>query len=168
VTAGGFSRRLEVAKEFEQKVIAELTLRGWLAEPFGQGQLSDEMREIIRRVNTPVRWMPDIICAKRLTATTSLRFIDAKAGDKWRETGNHDIEAAALDGAEKWESMSGCPVHFVFNDGGVISPTVFRELAAPGTFRGLGSGTPFLLVTREACQRFDAVYGSRDPWTDVA
>jgi hypothetical protein len=168
MTRREFAQRLEAAQEFEQKVIAELTRRGWLAEPFGQGQLSAEMRDIIRRVNTPVRWMPDIICAKRLTAVTSLRFVDAKAGETWRDTQKHDIEIAALEGAEKWEQMSGCPVHFVFSDGGVITPTVLRELAVPGQFRGRGSGTPFLLVTRQACQRFDAIYGPPDRWTEVA
>jgi hypothetical protein len=168
MSAREFLRRLQVAVEFEHKAMAELTARGWLAEPFGQGQLSEQMRHIIQRVDTPVRYMPDLIAGKRQGGGTSVVFVDAKAGEKWRETGRHDVETAALDAAEKWEQMSGCPFYFVFTDGGVITPAVFRELGEPGRWRGVGSGTPFLLIDQQACRRFDAVFGSRDPWTETA
>lgn len=168
MTRREFERRLEVATAFEDKVVAALIERGWRAERFGQGQLSEEMREIIRRVNTPTRYMPDIIAARPCPAGTRLSFVDAKAGEKWRETGNHDIETAALEGAEMWESYSRCEVFFVFSDGGTITPKVYRELATPGRFRGVGSGTPFVLVPRAACMRFDAVFGARDAWMDGA
>jgi hypothetical protein len=168
MTAREFRRRLDRAQAFEEKVAAELVARGWVAERFGQGQLSEQMRDMIKRVKTRVRYMPDIIAAKRFGARTSLIFVDAKAGDKWRETGRHDVEAAALDGAEAFQAMADCPVYFVFSDGGVVTPAVFRELAAPGPYRGVGSGTPFLLATREVCQRFDAVFGFRDAWTELA
>lgn len=164
MTRREFERRLEVATAFEEKVVAALIERGWRAERFGQGQLSEEMREIIRRVNTPTRYMPDVIAAKRFGATTRLVFVDAKAGEKWRETGRHDIETAALGGAELWEQYSRCEVFFVFTNGDTITPKVFRELAEPGRYRGIGSGTPFLLVPRVACSRFDAVFGQRDAW----
>lgn len=166
MTKREFMRRLDQAQEFEQKVIAELIARGWQAEGFGQGQLSEEMRDVIRRVNTPVRYMPDIIACKRFPARTLLVFIDAKAGDKWRETGNHDVETAALDAAEKWVALSECPYYFVFPDGGVLEPPALRELGQPGRFRGIGSGTPFLLVPRSACTRFNAIFGPRDQWSE--
>jgi hypothetical protein len=168
MTRREFERRLEVATAFEEKVAAALVDRGWRAERFGQGQLSEEMREIIRRVNTPTRYMPDVIAAKQASARTRLVFVDAKAGEKWRETGKHDIEAAALDGAELWESYSRCEVFFVFTNGDTITPKVFRELAEPGRYRGVGSGTPFLLVPRVACERFDDVFGPRDAWMEGA
>jgi hypothetical protein len=168
MTKSGFEKRLEVATAFEERVVAALVDRNWRAERFGQGQLSKEMRDIIRRVKTPTRYMPDIIAAKQFTAQTRLVFIDAKAGEKWRETGKHDIEAAALDGAELWQEYSKCDVYFVFTNGETITPAVFRELSQPGVYRGSGSGTPFLLVPRAACSRFDAVFGPRDAWMDGA
>lgn len=162
----GFARRLEVATAFEERVVAALIERDWRAERFGQGQLSTEMRDIIRRVKTPVRYMPDIIAAKRFSAHTRLVFVDAKAGDRWKDTGKHDIETAALDGADLWQQYSGCDTYFVFSNGDTITPQTFRELAAPGTFRGSGSGTPFMLATRAACSRFDDVFGPRDAWME--
>lgn len=167
MTRREFERRLEVATAFEVKVVAALVERGWRAERFGQGQLSEEMREIIKKVNTKVRYMPDVIAAKDFSAKTRLVFVDAKAGDKWQETGNHDIEAAALDGAEKWQQFSECPVYFVFANGDTITPQNFREMCKPGRFRGIGSGTPFLLVTRSACSPFNVVFGARDAWMEM-
>lgn len=167
MTKREFMRRLDLAQEFERKVIAELVSRDWQAEGFGQGQLSEEMREVIRRVNTPVRYMPDIIACKRFTGKTLLIFIDAKAGEKWRETGKHDVETAALDAAEKWVALSDCPYYFVFPDGGVLTPAVLRELGEPGRFRGVGSGTPFLLVPRTVCTHFNTVFGPRDQWSEA-
>lgn len=168
MTRREFERRLETATAFEEKVAAALVDRRWRAERFGQGQLSEEMRSIIRRVNTPTRYMPDVIAAKRARDLTRLVFVDAKAGEKWRETGKHDVETAALDGAELWEKYSGCEVFFVFTNGDTITPKVFRELAEPGRYRGIGSGTPFLLVPRSACEKFDAVFGPRDAWMEGA
>lgn len=168
MTRREFERRLAVATAFEEKVAAALVEREWIAERFGQGQLSEEMRDVIRRVNTATRYMPDVIAAKQFPAGTRLMFVDAKAGEKWKETGNHDIETAALEGAEKWEGFSGCPVYFVFANGDTITPRVFRELSRPGPFRGVGSGTPFLLVPRSACSRFDDIFGARDAWMEGA
>lgn len=168
MTRREFVRRLEVATAFEEKVIAALVERDWRAEKFGQGQLSEEMRDIIKRVNTRVRYMPDVIAARTFTARTRLIFVDAKAGDKWRETGNHDIETAALEGAEKWEQYSECPMYFVFTSGDTITPADFRSLATTGRFKGVGSGTPFMLAPRTACSGFDAVFGTRDAWMEMA
>jgi hypothetical protein len=166
----GFQGRLAAAHAHEDRVRASLLLRGWAAEPFGQGQLTPEMRDYLRRVPTSVRWMPDIIAAKQFAARTQVVFVDAKAGDRYKDTGNHDIELAALDAAEKWIQLAGdaCPYYFVFDDGGVLTPSVARELGDPGVWRGNGSGTPFLLVPSIACQSFDGVFGPREPFETEA
>jgi hypothetical protein len=168
MTKREFTRRLAAATAFEEKVVAALVDRDWRAERFGQGQLSEEMREIIRNVSTTVRYMPDIIAARKFRARTLLVFVDAKAGEKYKETGNHNVETAALEGAERWQEYSGCPLYFVFANGDTITPQVFRELATPGPYRGVGSGTPFMLVSRAACSKFDAIFGPRDAWMEVA
>jgi hypothetical protein len=159
-----FHRRLVDAERFELQVIRSLVARDWAAERFGQGQLTPAMRDHLKRVEpkTLVRHIPDIIAARRFASRTLVAFVDAKAGDKWRETGNHDIETDAVTAAEKWVEFTGnqCPYYFVFGDGGVLTPSVARELGRAGTFRGAGSGTPFLLVPVNACQQFDAIFGS--------
>lgn len=161
-----FTKRLAVARKHEDRVLASLLLRGWAAEPFGQGQLTPDMREHLRKLDTSVRWMPDIIAAKRFAARTVVVFVDAKAGERYRDTGNHDIEVAALVAAEKWIQLASdaCPYYFVFDDGGVLTPAVARELGSPGPYRGNGSGTPFLLIPTSACSPFDGVFGPRDPF----
>lgn len=168
MTITAFERRLERAVAFEEKVTATLIERSWRAERFGQGQISEEMRELLREVDTAVRWMPDIIAARRFAAGMRLVFIDAKAGERWRDTGNHDVETKALIGAELWREYSGCETYFVFTDGGVITPATFREMAEPGRYVGNGSGTPFYLVPTVACSKFSAVFGPRESWTDGA
>lgn len=166
MTRVSFERRLATGVAFEDKIVAALIDRGWRAELFGQGQLTDEMRDAICRVNTPVRWMPDVITAKRFPARTRLVFIDAKAGETWRKTGRHDVEDGALIGAESWSTYADCETYFVFSSGDTITPAAFRQAATPGTYRGVGSGTPFLLAPRAACQRFDTVFGAREAWMD--
>lgn len=156
-----FHRRLEEAKKHEAFVRVLLQIRGWTAEPFGQGQLTDAMRDHLRNIDTAVRWMPDIIAAKRFANRTLVAFIDAKAGDRWKETSNHDIEISALKAAEKWIELSGeqCPYYFVFGDTGVLTPEDVRGLGRRGSYYGNGSGTPFLLVPASACRPFDGAFG---------
>lgn len=161
-----FAKRLADAKKHEDRVRASLLLRGWAAEPFGQGQLTVDMRNYLRDVKTSVRWMPDLVAAKRFAARTLVIFVDAKAGERYQSTGNHDIEIAALDAAEKWIQLAGdeCPYYFVFDDGSVLTPSVAREMSTPGTFHGNGSGTPFVLVPVSACTPFDAIFGPLEPF----
>lgn len=156
-----FQKRLDVAREHEQRVLDALNQRGWFAEFFGQGQLTPRMREYLREVDTAVRWMPDIIASKRVANRTLVAFIDAKAGDRYKKTGNHDVEVAALCSAEKWIDLSGdqCPYYFVFDDGGVATPDRIRGTGKPGPYYGHGSGTPFLIFPTLVCRPFDAMFG---------
>lgn len=152
-----FQKRMELARRHEERVLDSLNRRGWFAEFFGQGQLSEEMRSYLREVDTAVRWMPDIIASRRAANRTQLIFIDAKAGDRYLKTGNHDIEVAALDSAERWIELSGdkCPYYFVFEDGGVATPDRIRDTGKPGPYYGRGSGTPFLVFPTLVCRPFD-------------
>lgn len=157
-----FQNRLAVAKQHEWNVMRNLHIRCWLAEPFGQGQLSDGMRDLIKGVRSHVRYLPDIIAAETgQRAHGRLVFIDAKAGETFLRTGNHDIESAALDAAKCWAHFAGacCEVYFVFGDGGVISPDGAATQARQGHYRGNGSGTPFVLIPASSCVPFPVVFG---------
>jgi hypothetical protein len=154
-----FATRITQATEHELVVIDALREREWIAERFGQGQLPETVRATLRRIQTPVRWMPDIIAMKSFPTGPQLRFVDAKAGDKWRETGNHDLEVAAIDAAEAFYAYAKWPVYFVFSDMSVVAPEDVREVAVPGTWRGNGSGTPFLLFPTAVGRPLDAVFG---------
>lgn len=160
-----FYNRLAEALEHEKNVTKALLARGWLAEPFGQAMLSEQMRDHLRRVKTSVRWMPDIIAAKTLAGGEQIIFIDAKAGERHKETGNHDIERDALESAERWIELSGgqCPYYFVFGDGGIATPGDVREACWDGFYNGKGSGTPFILFPTTICRPFHSVFGA-GPW----
>lgn len=157
-----FDLRLEVAQRLERRVIGELRARGWTAEPFGQSLLTFDIREQMRQVSpaTPVRWMPDIIATKPQRTRMALAFIDAKAGETYQRTGNYDIEAAALDSAERFATFArGCHYFFVFDDLGVIRPQVVRGHGSLGPYRGRGSGTPFVVINTDHAVPFDSVFG---------
>lgn len=161
-----FDARLATGRELEGRVLAALGERGWTAEPFGQSLLSADIRGQMRRVSppTPVRWMPDIIATKPRLTRMALVFIDAKAGEAYQTTGNYDIEAAALETAERWSTFArSCHFFFVFDDLGVLTPRTVRDHGRIGTFRGRGSGTPFVLVDTGHAVSFDAVFGRTSP-----
>ena len=151
-----YAERARQAAWHELWVTRELHLTGrWKAAPFGQALLPEDMRKALRRCKTldgrktPVRWMPDIIAIRG----TEVRFIDAKAGDRWKTTGNHDIEADALQAAVQWSAALSADVWFIFADG---SGATARQLSLyeglhPGHFNGNGSGTPFWLLPRSTC-----------------
>lgn len=151
-----------MGKKHEENVLAHLRKAGWDAEPFGQGQLTDNMRNHLHRYTpvTPVRWMPDIIAA-RLTSIGRSRvvYIDAKAGDVWERTGNHDIEISALETAVAWEQWTKCPVYYVFSDFGVASPERVWECGHQGRPPD-GFRTPFLLFPARVCEPFVTKFGA--------
>ena len=105
--------------------------------------------------------MPDIIAAKNIAGRSQIIFVDAKAGKRYIETGNHDVETAALEAAEKWTDMhvDPCPYYFVFDNKTVATPGDIRENCWDGPFVGNGSGTPFKLFPCSATREFDSVFG---------
>ena len=157
-----FNDRLTLGIKHEESIREALRLRGWLAEPFGQAMISETMRSHLRKVDTPVRRLPDIIAAKGLASGEQIIFIEAKGGKRYRETGKHDVELASLESAEAFIDYSGgCPFYFVFDKGGVATPEDIREVCWPGYFNGRGSGTPFVLFPVDICRSFASVFGEK-------
>src|SRR5262249_21810206 len=154
-----FELRIRKATQFERRVLDALRARGWTAELFGQGQLPEDVRAHLRQVDTPVRWMPDIIACKEYPVRALTVFVDAKAGERWRQTNKHAVEQSAAESANRWKEFSNCDTYFVFTDWSVTIHSTVLELDERGPDYGNGSGTPFLLVPRVACTPFDAVFG---------
>jgi hypothetical protein len=152
-----FPDRLALGQAHERAVIRALRKRGWKAYPMGQGQLPEDARDMLRQVQTDLRFMPDIYALKM-----RLALIDAKSGDTYLRTGNHAIQIEALEANERaWAKMGDC--FFVFDDGRVFTPADVRRVGRPGRYSDRGSGTPFLLVPRDAGRPFDAVFGCSFP-----
>ena len=154
-----FLARLDTGKTHELRVLESLIRRGWHAEWFGQSMLSETMRTYLHSVDTFVRWMPDIIAAKNIAGRNQIVFVDAKGGQRYKETGNHDVETSSVKAATAWIDFDQCPHFFVFGDGGVATPADLEEHGRQGTFRGNGSGTPFLLMPATQTRSFDSVFG---------
>jgi hypothetical protein len=105
----------------------ELRGKGWLVEPFGQSQLSPPMRQRLHACydkdgNTmPLRWLPDLLAIGPAVLGQPVVWIDAKSGEKWRETGFHVIEKAALTASVLLSNALKIDIYFVFTDGSTIS-----------------------------------------------
>lgn len=157
-----FDSRMEAGKKHEWDVLQALIRRSWDAEFFGQALLSDRMRSYLKTVKTGVRWMPDIVAARNINGRNIVTFVDAKAGERYKDTGNHDIETAALEAAEKWIELSNnnCPYFFVFADWTLATPGDVRDSCWDGPYVGNGSGTPFKLFPCSKTRPFDEVFGS--------
>ena len=157
-----FDERLAVATRWETVALEALRRNSWDAEPFGQGQLPKRMRDHLRDFPTAVRWMPDIIAARFYpTGLHVVRYVDVKAGEAWRRTGNHSVEVAAMNAAERWQDFAGNPVYYLFSDGYVITAEDAREVCSERPWMGSGSGTPFVVFPREACRPFRDVFGDQ-------
>ena len=158
-----YDRRLAMGLAHEANVLGHLRKAGWDAEPFGQGQLTPNMREHLRRYTpiSPVRWMPDIIAAiVTRTGLTRIVYVDAKAGDQWRRTGMHGCQIRSLETMEAWERWTHCPVYFMFTDLTVITAERIRECGSDGPQYGNGSGNPYLLFPAIACESFASKFGA--------
>lgn len=164
-----FNERFDPAREWEQKLRDKLRERGWKADLFGQGQLSDEWRHLLRgyadSYQRPalVRWMPDIITIVP-TDLNTLAFIDAKTGTG--NTGNYSVEINAHQAAKAFEDVFHVRVLFVWEDGGVLTTDdiEMRHCKRHDGDGTRGSGTPFYLVKN----RFAAVFKDVFPYeTDL-
>lgn len=157
-----FQQLIKTAELQETAIVEALRNRGWTAEKFGQGQLTEELRNHLRRVPTYVRWLPDIIAGRQHPHTTHIIFIDAKGGTTYQRTGNHDIQTTALEAAERWIEFTNhtCHYFYVFDDWSVSTPGDVRENCWDGRYVGNGSGTPFKLFPTSITKSFDAVFGS--------
>lgn len=157
-----FASRMTQAYPHELAVLDRLRSAGWDAEPCGQTLFSQTLRRHFRNTEKVMllRWAPDIIAARMfLSGFSQVVFVDAKAGDRWRTSGNHDVEISALEAAEQWERTNrGCIYYFIFSDWSVVTCEEIRDVAHRGPDYGNGSGTPYLLFPVTVGSAFDVIF----------
>lgn len=153
-----FALRIASAVAFEDQVVERLRALGFVADKFGQGQLPDRQRELLRTVDTPIRWMADIIAQRKFAAGTLCMFVDAKAGDKYKQTNNHDIETRALNTLIEWKRFAKAPSLIVTADWCVHDPEYVAGICWDGRWNGNGSGTPFKLWPVSAGQPWERYF----------
>lgn len=59
-----FVTRLAVGDMLERRVRCELEARGWTVDMWGQGVLSEPIRDALWRSNSRLRYLPDLIAAR--------------------------------------------------------------------------------------------------------
>ncbi len=141
------------ATAFEARLIARLQEMGWPAFPFGQGLLPEECRQRLKRYTNSqglpclIRWMPDIITYRDMDDGTSLvALIDAKTCP---DRPNYSIEIKAIETMEIYKDKFHTPTFFVFDDWMVLTPRRVRERGIIGPLPQFGSGTPYMLVSKQ-------------------
>lgn len=164
-----FTDRIQASLVFEQGVIERLNKTpGWLAFPFGQGQLPQACRERLIRFEDDarrpslIRWMPDVIAFRDLSNERSyVSLIDAK---KSGPTENYAIEMSAIETAEIYTDYLYTPTFFVFDDWKVLTPREARQRGRPGPepSPGRGSGTPYLLIAKRFARGFAEVFAQSE------
>jgi hypothetical protein len=160
-----FAERFLAATAFEGEVIERLNTSGWQAFHFGQTQLPEECRNLLRRFEDSsrrpclIRWLPDIITFRTYAGgRVFVALIDAKAcGDR----PNYAIEMSAQETAEALTDQLFTPTFFVFDDWKVMAPRDVRQRGVAGSHNGNGSGTPYLLVSKKYGRPFDEIFPPR-------
>jgi len=162
----GFAERFQPARAWEVELIDRLRDRGWLAAPFGQAQIPDEMRPYLWRWaddygrSTLLRWTPDIIAVKP-TANPFVCLVDAKTESaKNQASPNYAVEVNAVDAGLAIVRDWHMPLFYVWPDGGVLTPHLVanrwhRKLDGDGAG---GSQTAFYLVAKRWAMRVGDVF----------
>lgn len=153
----GFAQRMGPALEWEQGLIERLRKRGWLAGPFGQAQIPDEMRPHLWRWlddygrSTLLRWTPDIIAVKPSSADPFVCLIDAKTeSEKNQRSENYSVEINAVDAGLAIVRDWHMPLFYMWPDLGVLTPHIVanrwnRKMDGNGAG---GSQTAYYLVAK--------------------
>ena len=149
---------LDNGHRYEAEVTADLQARGWRVQPFGQGLLSPLTRAWLGRSVYPVRWLPDLIAARR----DALAFIDAKRSLR---VDRHAVEELAVRSAIGFEAWNHLAEFYVFPDGCVARPATVRAYGVQGVAERTraSTGKPFLLISCTDCRHVDEVFGKRHP-----
>lgn len=152
----GFAERYNSAREWEDSLLLILRKKGWLAEPFGQAQISEEMRPYLREFHdsyhhaSRMRWLPDIMAAD--PETGFIYLVDAKCETpKYRNGENYTVEVDAVETGLIIVDQMHTPLIYVWPDldYSVLTP---HDVVHYGEKRdGLGtggSGTAFYLIKK--------------------
>lgn len=157
-----YEKRMAGALEHEKRVAKALKSHGWVVGSFGQGQLTEQVREAIlqndrkNRSQTPLRWLPDLITVDLVDHRTV--FVDAKWSDR-HDTPNHAIEKASLRCFDALYHALDTPTLLVWDDLTVNQHDELTERRGLRTGpQGRGSGTPYWLWPKKNTRPFDSYF----------
>jgi hypothetical protein len=159
--------RIHLGQRHEERVKLSLELRGWHVHPWGQGVLSDEVRQAFNERDNGSdvllwRWMPDMIAVRGI----DIYLIEAKS-ERRTDTPYFTIEVRSIMAQLAMKTL-GLSTVIVWADG-TCNRTEDLEVVdfwlPEGKGRRLnnvdGSGTPFARVAKSKQISLDALFGSR-------
>lgn len=152
--------RKQLSDAHEAVVLLLLNDAGWVAEPWGQALVSERLRQALKQVpSCPARWAPDILAVR----DREWAFVDAKAEIRG-DTPNFSIEKSAVRSHFSWwigHNAGTAKFIYVWDDFrcSYIDDLNDTKGLHEGHFAGVGSGTPFWLIPKQATRPFDEVFG---------
>lgn len=147
-TSTTFNQRMQLALPHEKETGTRIETCGWQVEPFGQAQCSAMLRAALSKVDTPFRWLPDLVAFRVDGGRTRLRLIDAKSSVN-RDTPNYSFEKSSVDTAAICSGCFHIRTIFVTFDFMVVTPdAIFRHGVYRDGRNTRGSGTPFWLLPK--------------------
>lgn len=156
--ANDWETRKQLAEAHEECVIDLLRQAGWVADHWGQGMLTDDLRTALRGTTSPLRWAPDVLAVRGSTTT----FVDAKSEIR-QDTPNFSLEKSAFSAHFSWWVGNGGHLVYVWDDFRASHIRDISKLIADGQIRtgiyaGAGSGTPFYLIPKSVARPFADVF----------
>lgn len=157
-----FKQRKRAGDEFETLVQAKLTEMGWIVQPFGKTAFSRAFRNALKDIepDAPERWMPDFLIVKE----NRIIVVDAKGGDRWKTSQNHDVEDASVKCMERYCTAFGREGIFIFSDWSCCTwqktrAGEFKPENRDGRYKG--SGTAFWVLKNRLtfCKPLDVFLG---------
>jgi len=149
-----FDQRLSIGLAHERDVAAELVLRGWTVDPWGQGVLSPATRRAVQNTESTLRWTPDFVASRDGTVV----LIDAK-GSTSPGSGRHCVSRSALKAGTQYTAWMDLPLYYVFSDYGVMTPHELAEVGRDGPHLRVGESGAYILFGAGLCRPFDVVFG---------
>lgn len=165
-----YRARFEAGSQWEKELPTKLAAWGWSVTPFGQAQIPEAFRTVLRDYEdsygrpSRIRWLPDHIAAR----PGQLCLIDAKT--ERSDTSNYAVELDAFEVGKLIVDHMFTPVYYVWRDGGVMTPRIVeqkvnRQLDGKNAN---GSRTSFLLVDKSWALKAERVFGPPYPNTGAA
>lgn len=159
--------RMHIGARHEDRVKLSIELRGWHVHPWGQGVLSEEVRQAFNQRDRGAdvllwRWMPDMIAVRGL----DIYLIEAKS-EKRNDTPYFTIELRSVMAQLAMKTL-GLSTVIVWADGSCNRTEAIRIVdfwLPEGKNRRLdnvdGSGTPFARVRKDEQRPLDELFGPR-------
>lgn len=153
VSLATWADRKHAGDQLEERVRAELGVRGWTVDLLGQGAMSEPVTAVLGRTKSALRYLPEFIAARK----GELCLIDCK-GRISPHTGRHSISRAAIQAHLAMRTLFDLPIYYVFETLGVMTPYDVQRFADT---RVGGRGGAYYLVSAAEARPFDAFFGDQ-------